>query len=152
TEAAVAADVGAELRISQGLAAGRLRYARAMRERLPQVGAVFLAGGIDYWMFQTLVFRTDLITDPDVLAAVDARLAANAPRWPSMTRGRLAAQVDKIVAQADADAVRRRKQRQTDRDVWISDVGDGLAEIQGRLFLPDAHALAKRLDFLAATV
>ncbi|MGO9353175.1 MAG: DUF222 domain-containing protein, partial [Mycobacterium sp.] len=35
TEAAVAAEVGAALRISQGRAASRLRYARAMRERVP---------------------------------------------------------------------------------------------------------------------
>ena len=41
TEAAVAAEVGAALRISQGRAASRLRYARAMRERLPQVAEVF---------------------------------------------------------------------------------------------------------------
>ncbi|MDT5138354.1 MAG: hypothetical protein QOD58_2616, partial [Mycobacterium sp.] len=38
TEAAVAAEVGAGLRISQGLAASKLRYARALRERLPKVG------------------------------------------------------------------------------------------------------------------
>lgn len=44
TEAAVSAEVAAELRISQGLAASRVRYARAMRERLPQVGGVFRAG------------------------------------------------------------------------------------------------------------
>ena len=69
---AVAAEVAAALRISQGLAASRLRYARAMRERLPKVAAVFQAGDIDYRGFQTLVYRTDLITDPEVLAAVDA--------------------------------------------------------------------------------
>ncbi|WP_156753102.1 DUF222 domain-containing protein, partial [Mycobacterium sp. 1245801.1] len=64
TEAAAAAEVAAALRISQGLAASRLRYARAMRERLPKVGAVFKSGDIDFRMFATLVFRTDLITDP----------------------------------------------------------------------------------------
>src|SRR6201984_3354121 len=37
TMEAVAAEVGAALRISQGLAVSRLRYARAMRERLPKV-------------------------------------------------------------------------------------------------------------------
>ncbi|WP_297824304.1 DUF222 domain-containing protein, partial [Mycobacterium sp.] len=64
TQAAVAAEVGAQLRIGQGLAASRVRYARVMRERLPKVGAVFAAGDIDYRMFQTIVFRTDLIDDP----------------------------------------------------------------------------------------
>lgn len=111
TEAAVSAEVAAELRIGQGLAGSRVRYARAMRERLPKVGAVFAAGDIDYRMFQTIVFRTDLITDPDVLSAVDTKLAANVTRWPSLSQGRLAAQVDKVVARADADAVRRRKER-----------------------------------------
>ena len=42
----VAAEVAAALRIGQGLAASRARYARAMRERLPQVGEVFNAGHI----------------------------------------------------------------------------------------------------------
>jgi hypothetical protein len=80
TEAAVGAEVAAELRISQGLAASRVRYARAMRERLPKVGAVFKSGDIGYLMFQTIVFRTDLITDAEVLGAVDAELAAHVAR------------------------------------------------------------------------
>ncbi|HTY32110.1 HNH endonuclease signature motif containing protein, partial [Mycobacterium sp.] len=152
TMEAVAAEVAAALRISQGLAASRLRYARAMRERLPKVGEVFRAGDIDYRLFQTIVYRTDLIVDPDVLACVDATLAVNLGCWPSMTQGRLGAQVDKIVARADVDAVRRRTERRTDREVWIADVGDGLAEFEGRLLSLDAHALDQRLDALAATV
>ncbi|CFC99316.1 Conserved protein of uncharacterised function (13E12 repeat family protein) [Mycobacterium tuberculosis] len=67
TMAAVAAEVAAALRISQGLAASRLRYARAMRERLPKTAEVFSAGDIGYLMFATIVYRTDLIVDPDVL-------------------------------------------------------------------------------------
>jgi hypothetical protein len=93
TEEAVSAEVAAALRISQALAASRLRYARAMREQLPQVGEVFKAGDIDFRMFATIVYRADLITDRDVLAAVDAQLAVAAPRWPSMTRSRLAGQI-----------------------------------------------------------
>ncbi|MDM3899045.1 DUF222 domain-containing protein, partial [Mycobacterium intracellulare] len=130
TEAAVAAEVGAQLRIGQGLAASRVRYARAMRERLPLVGAVFGAGDIDYRMFQTIVFRTDLIVDPEVLGAVDAVLAANVGRWPSLSQGRLAAQVDKVVAKADVDAVRRRQERAAGRQVWMADMGDGLAHLE----------------------
>ena len=153
TEEAVTAEVAAALRISQALAGSRLRYARAMREQLPQVGAVFQAGDIDYRTFQTIVYRTELITDRDVLAAVDAKLAANVARWPSMTRGRLAAQIDKIVAQADADAVRRRQQHQADRAVWFGDLAEGgISEMHGSLLSVDAHAVDKRLDALAATV
>lgn len=152
TEAAVSAEVAAALRIGQGLAGSKLRYARAMRERLPEVGDVFKAGDIDFRMFATIVYRTDLITDRDVLAAVDARLAFNVARWPSMTRGRLAGQIDKIVGKADADAVRRRKQQQADREIYIDDLVDGTSAIHGSLLTPDAHALEKRLDALAATV
>lgn len=152
TEAAVAAEVGAQLRIGQGLAASRVRYARAMRERLPLVGAVFGAGDIDYRMFQTIVFRTDLITDLEVLRSVDAVLAANVGRWPSLSQGRLAAQVDKVVAKADVDAVRRRQERAAGRQVWMADMGDGLAHLEATLYAPDAHALDRRLDGLAATV
>ncbi|OBI53440.1 HNH endonuclease signature motif containing protein, partial [Mycobacterium sp. E796] len=153
TMEAVAAEIAAALRISQGLAASRLRYARAMRERLPLVGEVFRAGDIDLRLFQTIVYRTDLIEDTAVLARVDAQLAASVARWPSMSRGRLAAQVDRVVARADRDAVRRRTERQVDREIWIGDrVQDGLSEIHGSLLAPDAHALDKRLTALAATV
>ena len=152
TMEAVTAELAAALRISQGLAASRLRYARALRERLPKVAEIFKAGDVDYRMFQTLVYRTDLITDPDVLAAVDAQLAVKVARWPSMSQGRLAGQVDRIVARADADAVRRRQEHQADREVWIGDLADGVSEIHGNLLTPDAHALEKRLNALASTV
>jgi Domain of unknown function (DUF222) len=152
TEDAVAAELAAALRISQQLAASRLRYARAMRERLPAVADVFKAGDIDFKTFQTIVFRTDLITDRDVLAVVDAQLAAQLPRWPSMTQGRLAAQIDKIVGKADADAVRRRKERHAEREVWFADLEGGISHIEGSLLSPDAHALDKRLTAMAATV
>jgi hypothetical protein len=152
TEAAVSAEVAAALRMSQGLAASQLRYARAMRERLPKLAEVFKAGDIDQRTFATIVYRTDLIDDRDVLATVDAQLALTVPRWPSMTRGRLAGQIDKIVAKADADAVRRRTERRSGREVWFADLGDGLSEIHGSLLSPDAHALDKRLNLLAGTV
>ncbi|WP_231977624.1 HNH endonuclease signature motif containing protein [Mycobacterium sp. E2989] len=152
TEAAVAAEVAAELRIGLGLAASRVRYARALRERLPRVAEVFAAGDIDFRMVQTMVYRTDLITDPDVMARVDEQLAARVARWPSMTPARLGAQVDKIVARADADAVRRRRERAAGREVWIGEMGDGLARLEGVLLSPDAHALDARLSALAASV
>jgi Domain of unknown function (DUF222) len=152
TEAAVSAEVAAALRMSQGLAASQLRYARAMRERLPMLAEVFHAGDIDQRTFATIVYRTDLITDRDVLAAVDGQLALTVVRWPSMTRSRLAGHIDKIVATADADAVRRRTERRTEREVWFADLEGGLSEIHGSLLSPDAHALDKRLTALAGTV
>ena len=48
TMAAVAAEVAAGLRISQGLATDKVHYARVMAERLPQTAAVFAAGDIGF--------------------------------------------------------------------------------------------------------
>jgi uncharacterized protein DUF222 len=152
TMAAVALEVGAALRISQGMAETRLRYARALRERLPEVGELFKAGDIDYQGFQTIVLHTDLITDAEVLAKVDAELAVKIPRWPSLSRGRLGAAVAKVVAKADRDAVRRRQQHQADREIVICEGRDGVSHIEGSLLTPDAQALDKRLSALAATV
>lgn len=152
TFVAVAAEVAAALNVTEALAASFVRYARAMRDRLPQCGALLVAGNIDYWMFQSVVFRTDLITDPDVLARVDTVLAAKVARWSSLSQGRLAGYVDKIVALADRDAVRQIRRSQASREVVITDTGHGVSELYGRLLTPDARILDARLDALVATV
>jgi len=126
---AVAAEVAAALNISLGLAGSHVRFAKAMHERLPLLGMVLAAGDIDYRTFQTMVYRTDLITDPDTLAIVDGQLASRAPRWTALSQGKLGREIDRIVANADADAVRRRKERVEDREVVVVDIADGLAAV-----------------------
>ncbi len=123
-----------------------------MRERLPKVAELFRAGEIGFLLFATIVFRTDLIEDPALMARVDAELAANVTRWPSMSRGRLAGAVDKIVVKADRDAVRQRIKSQSDREVYIGERTDGLCELSGTVLQPDGMALDERLNALAATV
>jgi hypothetical protein len=149
---AVAAQVAAALRCSVAMGASYLRYAMALRDRLPQVGKVFLAGDIDYRAFQTIVFRTDLITDAEVLARVDAALAALVSRRPSLTRGGLAAAVDQVVAKADRDAVRRAAKAAQDRFVDVVADESGMAWVSGSVFATAGRALDRRLDALAASV
>jgi hypothetical protein len=86
------------------------------------------------------------------MAPVDAELAGKARRWPAMTRSALAAAVDRIVARAERDAVRRRRELRGERELSIFDSGNGLTEVFGRLLTPDAQALDARLHALAATV
>jgi Domain of unknown function (DUF222) len=50
TQDAITAEVAAALNITQALAASYLYYSRAMRMRLPRVGALLQAGDIDYRM------------------------------------------------------------------------------------------------------
>jgi hypothetical protein len=152
THDAITAEIVAALGITRGLADSYLDYARAMRLRLPRVGALLVSGDIDYRTFQTIVYRTDLITDTQVLAAVDAELALKVARWIGITQGRLGGQVDRIVTRADQDAVRRRRERRGDREVSFWGDADGLTEMFGRLITTDAHAIDARLDALAATV
>ncbi len=149
---AVAAQLGAALGCSAAMGHSYLRYAMAMRDRLPQVGKVFQNGNIDYRAFQTIVFRTDLITDAEVLARVDARVAVLLSRRPSLTRGGLAAAVDRVVAVVDADAVRRAKDAVADRHVDVLANESGMAWVTGSVLGPDGLALDRRLDQLAATV
>ena len=152
THDAINAEIAAALGITRGLADSYLEYPRATRLRLPRVGALLCAGDIDYRTFRTIVYRTDLITDLDILAAVDADLAVKVPRWPGITQARLGRYVDMVVARADRDAVRRRRERRGDREFSIWGDEDGLTEVFGRLVTTDAHAVDARLDALAATV
>ncbi|MBB3605647.1 hypothetical protein FHT40_005334 [Mycolicibacterium sp. BK556] len=151
TWAAVGAELAAALRVSVGKACGYMTNGLAMRQ-LPEVAAVFIAGDIDMQMFQTVVFRTGLITDAAILAEVDRKLAARAARWPSMTDGKLASEIDRVVIKHDPDAVRRRRKRAKDREVIVGDDMDGCTEVIARVLSTDAQAFDQRLDALAKTV
>jgi Domain of unknown function (DUF222) len=62
----VVAEIAAALNISRGRAAGQLRYAIDLRERLPQVAEVFATGAIDFRMMAELVNRGENVTDADL--------------------------------------------------------------------------------------
>ncbi len=152
TSDAVAAELAAELGTSVAMGHSNLRYARAMHERLPGVAAVFRAGDIDFRLFRTIVFRTDLIVDAEALAAVDVQLAIKAPRWPSMTSWKLATEIDRVVARIDRDAVRRSREYAADRYLEVTEMDPGMALINGTVFATTGQALDRRLDELAKTV
>ncbi|SBS77615.1 conserved hypothetical protein [uncultured Mycobacterium sp.] len=151
TWAAVGAEVAAALRLSLGKANSYMNYALAML-RLPAVAAVFEAGDIDCQLFKTIVYRTHLLTDADAMADVDAELAAIVARWPSMSRRKLATEIDDIVIQRDPDAVRRIQDRGSDRDVEFWETTDGYVELTARLSATDGAALEKRLNAMARSV
>ena len=69
-----------------------------------------------------------------------------------LDRSQLAARIDQVIARADRDAVRVRKDRLAEREVLVGDLGDGLAEIVATVYAPDGHAVADRLTALAHTV
>jgi uncharacterized protein DUF222 len=78
---AVAAEVAAAHNVSLGVASHQLMIARALRERLPQVAEVFIAGQISYRQVNAIVYRTALIRDPEPRAKVDTELATAVLEW-----------------------------------------------------------------------
>jgi hypothetical protein len=149
---AISAELAAALQISRALASRYMSDAEVMRERLPKVGECLAAGDINYAMFNVIAHRTALITDEQAVAAVDEQLALRAPRWPSLTRGRLAMRVDTIVLRVDRDAIRRTNKEVKDRYLNVSQSLSGVAEVYGNVFANAAGALDRRLDQLAGTV
>src|ERR1700739_2050365 len=75
----VVAEAAAALGISRGRAAGRLRYAIALRERLPRVAEVFARGAIDFRLMAAVVHRTELVEDDELIAKLDAAVGRDPP-------------------------------------------------------------------------
>ncbi|MGY4710251.1 DUF222 domain-containing protein [Mycolicibacterium sp. CBM1] len=148
----VAAEVGAELGISRGRASTQMDYGLQLIERLPKLGALFASGAVDFRVMAAAVFRTGLVTDLGVLAAMDERLAATADQWNSFSHKKLTDVIDWLVRELDPNAVRLARNADADRHVEVGPAGNGMAEVWGRVRAPDAAALDRRLDQLAASV
>lgn len=149
---AVAAEVGAELGISRGRASAQMNYGVELLERLPKLGAVFAGGEVDFRVIVAAVFRTGLITDPDILGRIDGLLARSAPAWNRLSQKRLAEVIDHWVGQLDPAAVRSARRAEQDRHIEFGPAHDGMVEFWGALRAPEAAVLERTLDRLAATV
>jgi hypothetical protein len=151
---AMAAEVAAALGISQTLASGQMYQAVALRHRLPRIGALLAEGAISARLASAIVWHTDLIKDTDILARVDAALAADAARFGPLTVTKTAQAIDAIVDRYDPAAVRRTRMGARNREVVIAqgDGESGTAALWGRLFANDAAVLDRRLTQMAHQV
>lgn len=148
----VAVEVATELGIGRHRASAEMTHGQTLIERLPRLAEVFLAGDLEYGHFTAIAARTALITDPDLLAVVDERLAAQVPGWAARSRDKVAELVDWLVLDVDPDAVRVAKQRRAERRIGVEPIGHGLADVFGTVDATDAAVFDKRLDELARTV
>jgi hypothetical protein len=147
----VAAEISAAQNISRGRAGGQINFARALRDGLPAVAAVFATGAIDYRMVDTIISRTDTV-EPDRKAALDAALARHCVKWMRLSGPKLADRVDLWVAKHDPAAVRVPPKAKGNRFVDIGERGAGMAGIYAHLESADAALFDSRLDALADTV
>jgi Domain of unknown function (DUF222) len=148
----VVAEVAAALGISRGRARGRLRYAIALRERLPRIAEVFAQGLIDFRMMAAVVSRTELVEDLELVAKLDAAIARHAPKWMRLSEPKLFERIDWWVLRFDPAGRRVPGERIEDRYVEIAPTDAGLAGIWAQLHATDGAALDHKLDALAETV
>jgi Domain of unknown function (DUF222) len=148
----VVAEISAELHLSRGRARGQLRYAIHLREKLPQVMAVFLSGAVDMRMVIAIVNRVALITDAELLAQVDAALARWAPRWMRLSGPKLDERIDWWVDRFDPNGRRVPGAQPEARYVEFFPAAAGLAGMCAQLRATDAAAIERRLDGLADSV
>jgi hypothetical protein len=113
----VVAEVAAALGVSRGRAAGRLRYAIALRERLPRVAEVFARGAIDFRLMAVVVYRTELVEDPELIAKLDAAVARHAQSWMRLSALKAIERIDMWVARFDPAGLRVPSNRSEDRYV-----------------------------------
>ncbi|KAA0093984.1 DUF222 domain-containing protein [Mycolicibacterium sp. P1-18] len=151
---AVAAHVGAALRITTGAASNQLLIAVALHERFPLVAAVFAEGLITYHLVRIVVQRGALVVDPTALHELDRLLAEALSDREPMSVATAENTVDAFVAQVDPHAVRRTETKARGRsvDVAVDEDGSGMATVYATLFAHDAKAVDARMDALARTV
>jgi hypothetical protein len=148
----VVAEVAAALGISRGRARGRLRYAIALRQRLPRIAEIFARGLIDFRLMAAVVSRTELVEDPALIAKMDAAIARHASKWMRLSEPKLFERIDMWVLRFDPAGRRVPGERTEDRYVDIAPTDAGLAGIWAQLRATDGAALDQKLDALADTV
>jgi hypothetical protein len=150
----VAAEVGAALHVSHGMASGQMYLGVALRDRLPKVAAVFLEGMLSARLVAAIVWRTDLIEDGAALALADESLAREAIGFGPLSVAKAEQAIDAIVDRYDPAALRRSRAAARGRDVVIDapHARDGTTNLWGTLFSTDAAVLNRRLAQLAEGV
>jgi hypothetical protein len=149
-----AAEIAAASGIGQRAASTYMHQGLALRHRLRQIAKLVAEGTLAARLAHTISWRTQLIEDPDILARVDADLAAIAASFGPMSVTKLENAIDAAILVHDPAALRRFHTAAKSCDVQFGDRDDttGTTTIWGRLTVTDAELMARRVEQLAATV
>jgi hypothetical protein len=150
----VAAEIAAAQMISHRAASTLMHQALALRHRLPKVGALLAAGAITAPMAALACWRTRLVDQPDVTAAIDADLADTIVAWGRLSQARLEIAVDGIIDSRDPAAVLAYRAAARSRDIQLGKQDDttGTTSLWGRLQATDGELLTRRLEAMAKSV
>ncbi|MGJ6124750.1 DUF222 domain-containing protein [Mycolicibacterium sp. Y3] len=149
-----AAEVSAACGLSRESAAGQMRIALALRDRLPKVGALLEHGEISAKTAAAITWRTRLVTDLEALALIDAALAGVAPTLGVLSQKNTEAAIDVWIEKFDPVAVHCARTAARSRCIEFGSQEDpaGTVAVWGRLLATDAAVLRARLTALADTV
>ncbi len=148
-----AAEIAAASSISPRTASTQMLQAHALRHRLPQIAKLVADGILAEKLAHTISWRTRLIEDPDIMAAVDADLAATAASFGPLSVTKLENAIDAAILIHDPAAVLRFHTAAKSCDVHFGDADDttGTTSIWGRLTVADAELIKRRVTQLAAS-
>ena len=147
------AEVAAAMNLSPAGASYLVSYADALDTRLPKVAALLAEGRTDWRTVRLIISRTDLVTDPELIAQVDQSLAERIGKWHGWSRQRIVNAADATVRATDPDAARERREAAEDeRHIGITAHDNGMAEIYGTVAATAATAFDRRLSQLAKQV
>ncbi len=151
---AVAAELGAAVNVSQGMALHQTHRGVALRDRLPAVAALFAAGLVSDLLVRAIVWRTYLITDEAAMAGVDAALAGRITGWGALSVAKTEAAIDALVDEHDPGALRRSRESKSSCTVEFGSPTDvaGTTSMWARLHSPDAALIEHSVEELARSV
>lgn len=151
---ATAAEVGAALNMSMRRASSQMFLARSLRERLPKVNALFLAGRVAARLVSTISWRTHLVVDDGAIAAIDAGIAQAAEAWGVLSDAKVDDAIDALVERHDPQAKEWFEAAKQGMDVQFGKPDDatGTCSLWGRLLKVHAELAERRLAQIARSV
>lgn len=151
---ATAAEVGAALGISARRASSQMYLAQSLRERLPKVNALFLAGGIGARLVSTISWRTHCVVGTAAMAAIDTAIAEAAGQWGALSDRRVETVIDAAVDAHDPRAREWFREAARGMDVQFGKPDDetGTRSLWGRLISTHAELIERRLTAIARAV
>jgi hypothetical protein len=147
-----AAEIAAASGISPRGASTQMCQGLALRHRLPHIAKLVAEGTLAAPLAHTISWRTRLIEDPDIMAAVDTDLAAIAASFGPLSVTKVENAIDAAILIHDPAAVLRFHTAAKSCDVKFGDADDttGTTSMWARLTVADAELVARRLTQLTA--
>lgn len=90
----VAAEVACALGVRHNKASSQMSLSLTLRHRLPKVAALYAEGKVSYRVVSAIAWHTDLVTDGEPAALIDAALAKQAAKFGRLSDYKLAQAVD----------------------------------------------------------